>query len=100
MGLVGGFREPVKDGAHEPVPHHDEDADDEEVRGRGEQAPRFSHPAQVAERDASNRENAEHDAVAMQSGHRRRQRRDAGHDRHGDREHVVDQQRRRRHEGW
>ena len=99
MGLVGRLGEQAEHRAHEPVADHCQDADHEEVGGRGEHAGRLADATEVPERDPRDGQDAQDDAVGIQLRQRRGQGGDARDDRHGYRQDVVDQQRRRRGQG-
>ena len=83
-----------------------EEADDDEREKREdvdvgrarEQPPRLLQPAQVRHRHQGDETDAEHDAVVEELGERRVDRRDTGGHRYRDGEHVVDQDRRARHQ--
>ena len=71
---------------------HHEHADHEAVRRDGERPARLLDPAQVDEREHADEAEREGDRVGSQRRDRAGDRCDAGNDRHGDGEHVIDQQ--------
>ena len=70
--------------------HH---AADEEVGGQREHPTRLPHAPQVPERDEHDEEHGDRHRVGGEAGRDRGQSRGAGRHGHGDREHVVGQQR-------
>ena len=99
MGLVGRLRKQIEHRPDQPVPDHPEDADDEEVGGRGEEPAGFTDAPEVPQRDPGDRQHAQRHAMGTERGEGRGQGGDARRHRHRYREHVVGQERRRRGQG-
>ena len=84
--------------AHEADGDHGADRDDEAVGREREDEARLAHAAQVDEHEHDEHAEAQLDGVRRELGHGRGDRQHARGDRDGGRQHVVDQQRRGRHE--
>jgi len=78
------------DGFEHPHDHHAPERRDKEIRRKREGPTRFPGPAQVHERHDGQNRQAECDRVRLQRVGHRDERSDAGGDRHGDIQNVIE----------